>query len=139
MMTGGTGERPESAASELEERARALRCLYRIDEILGRRDITTDELVRALLAAIPEGFTHPEVCGTRARLRDRRFASSDFVPTPWLLTVPLVVQGETTGELEVYYTEPRAQRDQGPFLDEERRLLETIAEHLASVLARRRL
>lgn len=138
-MTAGSGERPESAASELEERARALHCLYRIDEILGRRDITTDELVRALLAAIPEGFTHPEVCVACGRLRERRFEPAAFAPTPWRLAVPLVVQGETTGELEVYYTAPRPQRDEGPFLAEERRLLETIAEHLASVLARRRL
>ena len=138
-MTERTGERPDGGASELGERARALRCLYRIDEILTRRDISTEELVRGVVAALPDGFTYPDICTARAQLRERVFELPGFAVSPWRLAVPLVVQGETTGRLEVCYTESRPQRDQGPFLDEERHLLESIAEHLGSVLARRRL
>lgn len=130
---------PETAARSLDVRARALRCLYRVDELLVRREISTEELVRGVLAAIPEGFEHSELCVARALLRDRVFEPAGFAATPWRLAVPLVVQGETTGRIEVYYREARPQLDEGPFLDDERRLLETIAEHLASVLARRRL
>jgi pyruvate,water dikinase len=135
----GAGDRPDGAAGELGERARALRCLYRIDEILTRRDISTEELVRGVLAALPDGFTYPEICTARAQIRDRVVELPGFAVTPWRLAVPVVVQGETTGRIEVCYTAVRPQRDQGPFLDEERHLLESIAEHLGSVLARRRL
>ena len=51
----------------------------------------------------------------------------------------LEVQGETAGQVEVYYTEAMPRSDEGPFLKEERKLLDAIAERLGHFVSRRRL
>jgi GAF domain-containing protein len=44
------------------------------------------------------------------------------------------VQGETIGKVEVGYLEEKPERDEGPFLKEERRLINAIAERLGNII-----
>ncbi len=53
------------------------------------------------LPALPGGFTYPDICTARAQMRDRVFELPGFAVSPWRLAVPLIVQGETTGRIEV--------------------------------------
>jgi len=46
----------------LQERAKELRCLYRVTEALGRIDAPLDEVFANVLSAIPEGWQYPRVC-----------------------------------------------------------------------------
>ena len=50
---------------------------------------------------------------------------------------PILVHGETAGWLEVHYTRRRPPADDGPFLHDERRLLQAIAGRLAATLEAR--
>ena len=59
--------------------------------------------------------------------------------TPWVQRAGVVVQGEVVGAIEVYYTRQMPRADEGPFLKEERRLINTIAEWVAHLLMQRRL
>ena len=47
------------------------------------------------------------------------------------------VSGEAVGELCVYYLERRPQAGEGPFLKEERQLLDTLADHVGLFLLQR--
>ena len=49
----------------------------------------------------------------------------------------VVVDGERIGAVEVFYTRARPTADEGPFLKEERKLIDTIAEQLADFAAQR--
>ena len=49
------------------------------------------------------------------------------------------MQGETVGTVEVSYRREMPRSDEGPFLKEERKLIETIAERIASAVTQRRL
>ena len=49
------------------------------------------------------------------------------------------MQGETVGTVEVSYRQEMPRSDEGPFLKEERKLIETIAERIASAVTQRRL
>ena len=51
----------------------------------------------------------------------------------------LEAQGEIAGQIEVYYTEAMPRADEGPFLTEERKLLDAIAERIGHFVSRRRL
>ena len=53
--------------------------------------------------------------------------------------MPIRVYGEPVGTLEVAYLEQMPQADEGPFLNEERKLLETIAERIGSCITHRQL
>ena len=92
-----------------------------------------------LVDALPPGWKYPENCAVRLSLRDVRCETAAFKETPWLLTVPVRVEGQQVGTLSVYYTEEKPAADEGPFLKEERRLIETIAERIGFFVVRRNL
>jgi len=119
---------------DLRERAKELACLYRVEEILGR-DGGLDDVGPAIVAALPPGWQFPEVCEARLTVGHRTYSSPGFATTPWILAVPIEAGGQGLGTIEVGYTEERPVADEGPFLREERKLLETLAGRVAGFVA----
>ena len=134
-----TDERARKLLDDLQERAKELNCLYRVDEVLSRQDSPSQEVYRELIQAIPPGWQYPEVCGGVVSVPGEFGASSSYVEHPWQLSADIVVHGETIGEIVVYYTEERPRSDEGPFLREERRLITAIAERVGFHVMQRRL
>jgi hypothetical protein len=124
---------------DLQERAKELNCLYRVDELLGREDATLDDALGEVIRTIPSGWQFPDVCVARVVLGNRVFEPAGFATTPHRITSPFEAQGEIAGQIEVYYTEPMPRADEGPFLIEERKLLDAIAERVGHFVSRRRL
>ena len=120
----------EEIIDALEERAKELNCLYRIEELLNHPEITLEDTLEGVVRAIPPGWQYPESCQARITLRQVTCASSGFRKTPWVQKADIVIQGEVVGTIEVSYTRKRPHMDEGPFLNEERRLINTIAERL---------
>ena len=55
---------------DLEERAKELGCLYRVDELLSRPEATEEDL-QQLVEEIPTGWQYPESCRARIVIGDR--------------------------------------------------------------------
>ncbi len=127
----------EELLGSLQERAKELRCLYRVGEALTRVDAPVDEVFAKVLAAIPDGWQYPGVCRPALRIGERMYRPSDFDPSPWFQRAEIRVDGEVVGELSVYYTERRPQAAEGPFLSEERQLLVALAERIGLFLLQR--
>ncbi len=123
----------------LQERAKELNCLYQVDERINRPDATPDEVFRGIIEVIPPGYQYPSVCQARLIIEDAVYQPRGFQETPWVQKADIVVQGAVLGRVEVYYTQPMPRSDEGPFLKEERKLIDTIAERIAHHLAQRRL
>jgi hypothetical protein len=124
---------------DLQERAKELNCLYRVDEILNRAELVQEDALRALLDVIPPGWQYPEICTAEIVLEGRAYQPAGFRTTPWGLAAPIVSEGETIGRVSVYYGEPKPELDEGPFLKEERRLINAIAERLGYRVLQERL
>ena len=122
---------------DLQERAKELACLYRVDEILSRPGMSTEEAVRAILTALPSGWQYPDACVARAVLGRRVLEPEDFRPTLWCQRADLEVHGQALGLLEIYYTRELPGADEGPFLSEERKLLVAVADRVAAYVTRR--
>jgi len=123
----------------LHERAKELNCLYRVEEITNTPVASLDDVFREVIQAIPAGWQYSEVCAARIVVDGQTFQADNFVETPWIQQVPLLVYGEPVGSLEVAYTEQMPQADAGPFLDEEQKLLHSIADRVGSCITHRRL
>lgn len=123
----------------LQERAKELNCLYRIEEIINAEELTLEEVFHGAIDAIPPGWQYPEICVARIRYEERTFALGDFRETEWMQRAAIKVYGEPVGTLEVAYIAQMPVADEGPFLKEERKLLETVAERLGSCITHRRL
>jgi hypothetical protein len=134
------GERPlEEILRSLQERAKELTCLYRVDEILGQSGAERDEALREVLRVIPDGWQYPRSCTAKLVLDGRIYQPAGHAETRWSMSAPVRLQGETIGELTVYYTEKFPLADEGPFLKEERRLLNAIVERIGYSVMQRRL
>jgi pyruvate,water dikinase len=118
----------------LSERAKELNCLYKIEELLNRPDTTLDDICRGVIEAIPPGWQYPDVCVARITIEGHVCQSSNFSETPWVQSAEIKVQDKKVGELSVYYTSEMPKADDGPFLKEETKLLETIANRLGHYL-----
>jgi hypothetical protein len=134
-----SGRPIEQILRTLQERAKELNCLYRVEEILHASDKPLETMLREVAAAIPPGLQYPAYCAPRVTFRDLVLSPPEFVETPWVLAAPIEVQGEAVGSVQVYYTQHFPDADLGPFLNEERRLINTIAVRIAQTVVHREL
>ena len=123
----------------LQERAKELNCLYRVGECLSQIDRPLDDIFRAIVEALPPGWQYPHDCQAQITYEKRRIQTPDYVATPSVQKANIVVQGKVLGTVEVSYKREMPRSDEGPFLREERKLIDTIAERISSALTQRRL
>jgi len=124
------------AEHELRERAKELRALYSLAEIAEREDISLDELYQELTDILPSSWQHEEVACARIVMGDREFRTASFAESPWQLSAPIRVHGAVIGVIEVTYLDERPEEDEGPFLKEERKLIDALAERVGRITER---
>lgn len=123
----------------LEERAKELNCLYKIEEILLRNDLTLDDALYGIVKILPSGWQYSDYCNARIKFDNSVYISRSFVETPWSINSPIKVQDEFVGLIEVFYTIELPPADEGPFLKEERKLLNTIADRIGHFIFHKRI
>jgi pyruvate,water dikinase len=114
----------------LQERAKELNCLYKVEELFSLPRITMPEILKGIVNAIPPGWQYPDACEARINLGDLVVQTPGFIESPWRMEVNLALQDEIVGSIQVCYREERPEAFEGAFLKEERKLLETIADRL---------
>src|SRR5579862_5040719 len=124
---------------ELQERAKELNCLYRVDELLNRPELPLEMIFRGIVEIVPHGWQYQHDCQSRIIFENNIIASANFQPTAWTQSANLVVQGVPVGTVEVSYRVQMPRSDEGPFLKEERKLIETIADRISGHIMQRRL
>jgi len=124
---------------ELKERAKELNCLYAVQETLVKPNIKIRDAVTKIIEVIPPGWQYSEVCTSRIQIGAKTYKSENFQKSDWSIHSDIVVQDQIEGQISVYYTEEKPEEAEGPFLLEERRLINTIADQLGNYLLHRRL
>jgi pyruvate,water dikinase len=129
----------DSVLDALQERAKELTCLYRVNEICNRQQASLDEIFRDVIDVLPPGWQYPAECQARITADGVVYEPPGLTGTPWVQVAPIRVQGESVGSVEVFYVRDMPAADEGPFLKEERKLIDTIAERLGQLLLHRKL
>ncbi len=114
----------------LQERAKELNCLYRIEELMNRPDAGIPEVCAEIIDAVPPGWQYPDICRAKILIDNDVYAAADFQESPWVISADIRVQERIIGTLSVYYIEEMPLADDGPFLKEELKLIQTIADRL---------
>jgi len=122
----------------LNERAKELRCLYRVNELLNRTELSLGQILRGIVEVLPPAWHFPEQCQARIVFEDQVFESYGYGPSQWTQTARIVVQGESLGTIEVSYRDAVPVSGTNPFLIEERKLIDTVAEQIADEVRQRR-
>jgi two-component system, NarL family, sensor kinase len=130
---------PDAIHHRLSERVKELSALHRTARILRDRDRPVADLVEEVVALLPGAWQYPEVAAARIVLPGAERCTPDFRDTAWAQRADFTTRSGERGTITVVYLEPRPAADEGPFLAEERELLESLAEmlcaHLEHVLA----
>jgi pyruvate,water dikinase len=138
-MTNATTNPIDKLIHELKERAKELNCLYEVQELLATTDTTLDEVCRGIISALPPGWQYPDVCGAQMIFGSNAYQTPLFSETSWVQNADILVQDQSIGKISVCYTEERPTSDEGPFLKEERKLINTIAEQFGFYLLHQQL
>jgi PAS domain S-box-containing protein len=126
----------ESLRLDLTERGKELTCIHSLGEIVGRGDASLDELIADAVELLPPAWLYPEITQGRIVCNDIDARSEGYRSSKWSLVSPIVEGGQEIGFVEVVYLEERPERDEGPFLGEERELIDTIAARLSEMVHR---
>ncbi len=138
-MTDKINKPLDRILSSLQERAKELNCLYKVEELLSDYDSDFNYVFNEIAKVIPLGYQYPAICVVRLMIEDKLYQSDKFTETKWIQKAEIKVRGEVIGSVNVYYTEERIILDEGSFLKEERRLINTIAERIGSYILHCRL
>ncbi len=134
-----TEETLQQRTHDLGERIKELNTLFGLSKLVEEPRIDLDGILQGLVDILPPGWQYPESTCGRVVFENREFKTYNFRQTEWKQAAPIVVYGNLAGAIEVYYLSQKPQSYEGPFLAEERRLLDALAEQLGRIAERRRL
>lgn len=123
-------------ALKLEERVKELDCLYELERLTAGEDAGTDEMLKRVADLLPTSWQYPRVACARVVVPGCEVASENFETSPWGIAAEIRVHDRPVGSVEVFYREELPEADEGPFLAEERVLIDTVAERLARWIER---
>jgi two-component system NtrC family sensor kinase len=125
-----------SAQAALRERVKELTCLYGIARLVEKPESSREEILRGIVALLPPAWQYPEITVARIVMEGKAYESESFRDTGQKQAADIIVNGERRGVVEVVYLKERPRRDEGPFLKEERHLIDAIAREVALILER---
>ncbi len=120
--------------SALQERVKELSCLYGISQLVEEDDLTLDEILQRTVDLVPPSWQYPECTCARILLKNRAYTTRQFMKTDWVQSREIRVNKEHFGVLEVFLLEAKPATDEGPYLTEERHLLNAVAERLGHII-----
>ena len=121
---------------ELRERIKELNCLYGISQLSERNLYSVENLLQELVDFLPHSWQYPEVACARVLFKGKTYTSSRFEVTNWRQSSRIYMYHEPVGEVGVFYLEERPPADEGPFLKEERALLDAVADQIGHIATR---
>jgi signal transduction histidine kinase len=127
----------QDAQARLGERIKELGCLYEVLRIADHPEASLEEVMQGIADLLPPAWQYPDKAAARVTLDDRTYCTKGFAETPYVQSAPVVVGDQTRGRIDVVYLEQRPELYEGPFLKEERHLIDALARELSGIIERR--
>jgi DNA-binding CsgD family transcriptional regulator len=127
---------PAKIEVALLERIKELNCMYAMAILAERYSDSIEDFLRNLVNILPPSWQYPEITCARITFDGRIYKSRVFKASRWRQSSRILMYNEPMGEVEVFYLEERPPEDEGPFLREERLLLDAIAEQIGKTAVR---
>ena len=120
-------------AHDLDERVKELNCLYGITESIKTGE-TIEEILHDTANIIPPAWQYPEITRSKVRFDEKEYISQTFKESKWKQSADIIVNGRVRGSIEVYYLEECPKLEEGPFLKEERNLINILAKNISEAI-----
>lgn len=127
---------PEKLRRILKERIKELNGLYALTQIAEAKIDSIMDILKAVIGIIPPSWQYPEITCSKITFKDHTVQTHRFRSTQWQQSTPINLHGKPIGEVTVCYLEERPPAFEGPFLSEERVLLDAIGERISCMALR---
>jgi hypothetical protein len=111
---------------EQQERLKELACINRTTSILKGGKLI-EEALQQIVLILPAAWQYPEYTVARIKFMDKVFETPNFSESVWRIYQEFVSIDGEKGSIEVYYTREFSIEHEGPFLKEERDLIQNIS------------
>lgn len=123
---------------DLGERIKELNCLYSVSQLKMNPNLCVNEVIQGIVDIIPPSWQYPGVTCARVTLGEDVFTTDNFTESLWKQSADIRVAGVVEGKVEVYYTEEMPELAEGPFLNEERALINALGEAVGLFIEKKR-
>jgi len=124
-------------AHDMGERVKELSCVYGVADSIRIRE-RLEEIFQDVVELIPPSWHYPEIARGKIRFDGKEYVSEQFEETQWNQSSDIIVNGEPRGSIEVYYLQKRPELDEGPFMKEERNLINEMARKISLTIERKK-
>lgn len=118
---------------ENRERLKELSTINKTTSLI-REGKSMDETLKHICMILPAGWQYPEFTCARIKYDELIFSSNGFKESPWFQKAHFDTLDKKRGIIEIFYSREFAEMDEGPFLKEERDLIDNIAGLLTGYL-----
>jgi PAS domain S-box-containing protein len=126
-------------ANLLSERNKELAAMYGVAHLVQLEEKPTPALLEEIAALLAPAWQYPDASAARVRLGEVEFKTPNFRPSRWSQRAEFTATDGRKGVVEVVYLAERPPAAEGPFLTEERNLINGVAEGLKAYWERKRL
>ena len=122
---------------DLGERVKELTCLFDVSKLLEDIHNPLDDVFLQILASFPPAWQYPEITCARIIFDGKTLTTDNFQETSWRQSADIILDKTAVGTVEVYYREEMPEIFEGPFLQEERDLIDVLAREIGDFIERR--
>lgn len=135
----GIASTQRRAQIALRERVKELTCLFGIARVAAKAGQSLDEMLNQCVALLPPAWLHEREASASIEFDGRSYSTWNFRESASTQTADILVKGQKRGVLKVAYPDGMPELDEGPFLKEERNLIDAIARELALLMETRQM
>ncbi|HQL69243.1 MAG TPA: hypothetical protein PLA77_00300, partial [Bacteroidales bacterium] len=118
---------------QTKERLKELACINQTTAII-KAGKSIDETLQQIADIMPAAWQYPEFTCARIVFDMNEYRTKDFSASNWQLTQLFTTIDNKSGRVEVYYSKEFVTIDEGPFMFEERQLINNLAAMIAGYL-----
>lgn len=121
----------------LRERIKELNCIQGLNSLIEKNEDPLEILVEKAVHLLAKSWQYSDNAIARISIGDISVETDDIKKCVSLLSAPILVDNTAAGLIEVGYNREFPPSDEGPFMQEERDLIDTIANLFGTFLGRR--
>jgi PAS domain S-box-containing protein len=132
----GMEKERELLLHNLSVRIKELNCLFSLSNLVEKPGVQFDEILHVMVEVMRISWQYPDISCARIIYNEREYRSKNFKITKWKQSSDIFVDNEKLGIIEVYYTKKMPDIYEGPFMEEERALIDAVASRLGRYVER---
>jgi PAS domain S-box-containing protein len=121
----------------LKERVKELKTLYAVSHILQDEEAPLKTILREITESLPAGWQFPEITAARICFAGSEYATGNYKPSPYSQRAEIKTDNGSVLSIDVVYLQQSPDFDEGPFLHEERNLINMLVDMIKMNLERR--